>query len=52
MHRSMAPTPDPAPAATIDDHDALPAGTRLAEFEILPVVTGKETYEGLLAGGL
>ena len=24
----------------------------LAEFEILPVVTGKETYEGLLASGL
>jgi hypothetical protein len=24
----------------------------LAEFEIMPVVTGKQTYEGLLAGGL
>jgi Protein of unknown function (DUF3303) len=23
-----------------------------AEFEILPVVTGKQTYEGLVAGGL
>ena len=24
----------------------------LAEFEILPVVTGKQTYDGLVASGL
>ena len=24
----------------------------LIHFEILPVVTGKQTYEGLIAGGL
>ena len=38
MDRSMASTPDPASPATIDDHDALPPGTRLAEFEILRVL--------------
>ncbi len=33
-----APTPHPSAASTLGDHDALPAGTRLDEFEILRVL--------------
>jgi serine/threonine protein kinase len=34
----MAATPSPLPAAPLDEHDALPAGTRFGELEILRVL--------------